>query len=101
MANDEKYEELSRQVETLRADLEKLTESIGDIARGEIELRRDQVRDAADEAVRRGRRMQNRARAEADRGLHEAADYVRERPLGAVMTAAAIGMVFGFLTAKK
>jgi ElaB/YqjD/DUF883 family membrane-anchored ribosome-binding protein len=102
MANaEEKYEELSKQVELLRADLARVTETVGELARAEVDEGRERVRGAAQEAVVRGRRMRDAARRQADEGLHEAADYVRERPFGAVAVAAALGMVFGFLTARK
>lgn len=98
---DDRYDELSKQIETLRGDLAKLTDTVGSLARDEFDERRDRVRGAAHDAAERGRAYGRRARAQADEGIHEAADYVRERPLGAVAAAAALGMVFGFLTARK
>ncbi|MGM0584328.1 MAG: DUF883 family protein [Pseudomonadota bacterium] len=98
---DDKYEELSKQIETLRGDMAKLTEAVGDVARSELESGRDRARGYAEETLERGRAAGRRVRAGADEGLHEAAEYVRERPLGTVLAAAAVGMLFGFLTAKR
>lgn len=109
---EDKYAELSKQIDMLRADLAKITETMGDVARMEVDDARAQlngaaaetrarVRGAASEATARGRRAARRARMEAERDVELAQDYIRERPLTAVAGAAAIGLVFGFLTSRR
>ncbi|SFI11445.1 glycine zipper domain-containing protein [Albimonas pacifica] len=98
---DDKYAELSKQIDALRADLSRITETMGDVARMEVEDAKGRVNGAAREAQARGRRAARRARAEAERDIEVAQDYVRERPLTAVAGAAALGLVFGFLTARR
>ena len=104
MANaptDDKYAELSKQIDELRLDLATITETMGEVARAEVDEATGRVKGAAREAKARGRRAARRARAEADRDIEIAQDYVRERPLTAVAGAAALGLVFGFLTARR
>ncbi|WP_339947005.1 hypothetical protein [uncultured Albimonas sp.] len=100
-STDDKYAELSKQIDSLREDLSKITETMGDVARMEVDDARGRVNGVAREAKARGRRAAHRARVEADRDVELAQNYVRERPLTAVAGAAAIGLVFGFLTARR
>ena len=100
-STDDKYAELSRRIDALRADLSRITDTMGDVARMEVEDAKGRVNGAAREAKARGRRAARRARLEADRDIEIAQDYVRERPLTAVAGAAAVGLVFGFLTARR
>ncbi|MDF2231107.1 hypothetical protein P2H44_00920 [Albimonas sp. CAU 1670] len=100
-STDDKYAELSKQIDALRADLSKITETMGDVARMEVEDAKGRVNGVTREAKARGRRAARRARMEAEQDIEIAQNYVRERPLTAVAGAAALGLVFGFLTARR
>ena len=98
---DARYEELQKQLETLRGDVTKLTDTLGKLARDEYDGARSKARGAAAEAVRRGEAVRDDAVARAELGIEEAAEYVRERPLTAVAGAAFIGLIFGYLSAPR
>lgn len=98
---EEKYDDLALQIDALRGDLAKITDSVGSIARDEAHTAKARINGAAQDAAERGRAAGRRARAEAEEGVAQASDYVRENPLTAVAGAAALGLVFGFLTARR
>ncbi|SDW80146.1 Membrane-anchored ribosome-binding protein, inhibits growth in stationary phase, ElaB/YqjD/DUF883 family [Albimonas donghaensis] len=98
---EDKYDDLSQQIDALRADLAGITESVGAIAREEAQSAKARVNGAVNDAAARGRAAGEHARAQAEDGVAHAADYVRENPLTAVAGAAALGLVFGFLTARR
>ncbi|MEE3101657.1 MAG: hypothetical protein VX463_18020, partial [Pseudomonadota bacterium] len=86
---EDKYEDLARQIDALRGDLAKITDSVGAIARDEAGAAKARVNGAVNEAAARGRAAGERARAQAEDGVAQAADYVRENPLTAVAGTAA------------
>ncbi|SEN22180.1 Membrane-anchored ribosome-binding protein, inhibits growth in stationary phase, ElaB/YqjD/DUF883 family [Palleronia salina] len=82
-------EELSRQVELLKGDIARLTDTIKDmgVAKG---------RAYSDEARRRANAM----RSEAEHKVDEVEEYVRENPATALGIAALVGLIVGFLTRR-
>ncbi|MBJ3761626.1 DUF883 family protein [Maribius pontilimi] len=93
-------EDLSAQVELLKADISRLTETIG-------ELGKAKGREYANEAKRRAESVRSEAeqRARAARGhaedkVDEIEAYVRQNPATALGIAAFIGLIVGFLTRR-
>ncbi len=98
---DAKYEELQKQLETLRGDVTKLTDTLQKLALDEYDGARSRAKGVVAQAKRRGEEMRDDAYARAELGIEEAAEYVREKPLTAVAGAAFIGLIFGYLSAPR
>lgn len=97
----DKYDELSDQIDTLRADISKIASSIGGIAESEADDARRRVKGAAKNAQTQARKLRREARRQGELQIEHASDYVRENPMTAVAAAAALGLVFGFITARR
>ena len=95
-AADEQAEML-RQIAELRADVERLTATLGATAQGRATGLLDQLQDlggAAEAAVK------DRV-AGAEAVLEQASDYARRKPLQALGLALGAGMVFGTLFGRR
>ena len=71
-------EELANQIDTIRADLQNLTSTVGRIAKGQV----------------------NRAQDKAMETANEAEEAIRRNPLQAVAIAAGLGFLFGVFTRR-
>lgn len=83
------YDDLSRQVETLKSDIRRLTESLGDYGRAK-------GRQYQSEAQRRADHFRDEAQGKAD----EIEAYVHENPATALGIAAGIGLLIGLLSRR-
>ena len=93
--------ELARQIAQLRADLEALTASLGDLAQGKASslLGQLQGRVAALGGTVEAAMMDKLAGAEAT--FDEVTDYARRKPLHALAMAAGVGILLGLLLGRK
>lgn len=82
-------DELADQVEALRNDLQKLTDTVSRIAKGQVSRAQHVARDQID-------RVQERAYETAQ----EAEDAIRRNPLSAVAIAVGLGFLFGLITRR-
>ena len=83
------YEDLSRQVDTLKADIRRLTDSLGSYGKAK-------GRYYQGEAQRRADHFRDEAQGKAD----EIEAYVHENPATALGIAAAIGLLLGLLSRR-
>ncbi len=93
-------EDLSRQVDLLKADIRRLTETITDMGKAK-------GRGYADEARRRANSVRTEAelraqemRGHADEKMDEVEAYVRQNPTTALGIAALVGVIVGFMTRR-
>lgn len=84
------YEKLSRQLDTLKADLSSLTEIIGGLGKAE-----------RDRLLAAGEARYAQAKGTAESYLHEGERYVREQPGTALGIAAALGFLVGFVMTSR
>lgn len=94
-------EDLAQQIDTLKADIARLTETMTSMgkqkayeARGDVEARAALLKERGMDAV-------DSAGHEIDRLTAEAERNVREKPMTALAIAAGVGVLVGFLTARK
>lgn len=93
-------EELSKQIEQLRKDVNEIAGTLGDLTRGQVTELRSRAEQRAGELRDRGRAMADDVGARARDLEHEAEDYVRRRPLQSLAIAAGVGVLIGFLTRR-
>ena len=82
-------EDLQRQVEMLKSDISKLTESLGDYGRGKS-------REVQEEARRRADALKSDAQEKYD----DIEAYVRQNPAQALGIAAGIGLLIGMFSRR-
>lgn len=90
--------DLSEEIETLRADVARLTETVGKLVGQQVDETRERIEERAEDVGRRGRAYAERARAEALAYENQAEEIIVRNPVTAVLTAAGIGFVFGLLS---
>lgn len=88
--SDERYEDLTHQIETLKGDISKLTQSLGALGRAE-----------ADRLGLKAQMKGEELRHSAEGYLHEGERYVRQQPAQALGIAAAAGFLVGFLISGR
>lgn len=88
---------LSEDLEALRGDIARLSETVNAIVRGEAEHLRERIGEQAEELRARGRAYGARARHEIDSIEHEAEEAIVRHPFSAVLMAAGIGLLLGVL----
>ena len=94
-------EDLARQINELRADLEKLTASLGDLAEGKVGGLLDALQSRLRDMGGNAETLVKDKLAGAEATLDEVADYARRKPLHALGIAAAAGMLFGLLFGRR
>ena len=92
--------ELHQQVETLKADIAKLTETITGLGKQKADATKEDLELRAALLKERGKAVADQANAEFQRIAADTERSVREKPLQALAIAAGIGLVLGFLTRK-
>lgn len=100
-ATETNVEELSRQIDALRADIAAITQTIGTIGREGSHAAADRLRAEASHLAARGGAELAALQAQAERAGEQAADMVRAQPVAAMGLAAALGFVVGLLTARR
>ena len=93
--------ELARQIAALRADLEALTTSLGDLAQGKASNLLDQLQSRMAELGGSAEAAMKVRLAGAEATFDEVTDYARRKPLHALAMAAVAGMVLGLLFGRK
>lgn len=83
-------ENVKEDVDALRADVEKLAQTIGKVAG-----------DRADAAKNAGRRKLDDARRVGEDVSERALEQVRAQPLGSLLTAFVVGLLLGFLFDRR
>jgi len=94
-------EDLARQIETLRADLSRIAETMGELARLRAEEQGDRLREARDHVGRMAEQEAQRIYRQAGEAMDHADTMIRERPAMAVGIAAGLGFLVGLMTARK
>ena len=95
------YEALSKQIETLKADLAKLTGTIADLGKSEKDRLVSAARAKGEDLKAAGEAQYAHARHTAEGYLRDGERYVREQPGTALGIAAAVGFVVGFLMTSR
>ena len=95
------YDDLSRQIETLRSDLSRLTETIGSIGRSERDKLVASARARGEDIKAAGEARYAEARHTAEGYIREGERYVREQPGSALGIAAAIGFLVGYVMTSR
>ncbi len=95
------YDDLSRQIETLRSDLSRLTETIGSIGRTEKDRLVASARARGEDLKAAGEAKYAEARHTAEGYMREGERYVREQPGSALGIAAAIGFLVGYVMTSR
>ena len=95
------YEDLSRQIETLKADLSGLADLIGGLGKTEGERLVAEARSRGEEMKAAGEARYARVRDTTEGYLREGERYVREQPGTALGIAAALGFLAGFVLTTR
>jgi ElaB/YqjD/DUF883 family membrane-anchored ribosome-binding protein len=94
-------DDLSQQVDTLKADISRLTETITAMGKQKAQSTKQDVELKALLLKERGKEALDSAGTEINRLSAEAERNVRERPMTALAIAAGIGLLVGLLTSRK
>lgn len=89
-AGDASLEEISAQIEALKADLAGLTDAVGHYGKG-------RYREARSEAERHARHV----RSEAEDYGRQAQDFIRDQPATALGLASGVGFLIGLLVSRR
>jgi ElaB/YqjD/DUF883 family membrane-anchored ribosome-binding protein len=101
-AKDEpSVQDLSDQIDTLRSDIEKLTELMGTLAKKKSNKARDRVSEMAEEAAAAMEDKTRHAMDEAGALRDQAETLVRRNPSAALGLATGIGFLVGLLLARR
>lgn len=99
-AGDESAD-LAQEIAALRADLERLTASLGDLAQGRAAGLLDALHARMQGLGGAAETLAKDKLAGAEATLDEVADYARRKPLHALAFAAGAGMVLGLLFGRR
>ncbi|NCO20752.1 MAG: DUF883 domain-containing protein [Rhodobacterales bacterium] len=94
-------EDLSEQLEALKADIATLTHTIGDIGRSKGEEVAGTLRGQAEAARDAGAAQIADVQRQLVSGAHDAEDYVRRNPATALGIAAGVGVLVGLISARR
>jgi ElaB/YqjD/DUF883 family membrane-anchored ribosome-binding protein len=97
---DGSIDDLMAQLETIRADVAKLTSILSKIATDEVDTARAKVRDAASTIGDQGERLAGAARDSAQSSAHEVEAAIQRNPLSAVLVAVGLGFLFGMFSRR-
>ena len=90
-------EDVSAQIETLKADIAALTRTLGEVGKSQARHAADDLRDRADHLRDQGRRYAHQAGEQADAAL----DTVRHQPVTAIAIAVGLGFLFGLAAGRR
>lgn len=94
-------EDVSRQIEALKADIAALTETIMGLGRAEAEEAGRRVRAAGHDLKARGEATLTDLEAGARRYVRDGEEFVRTQPGTALGIAAAAGFLIGMMTSRR
>ncbi|SLN39443.1 DUF883 family protein [Roseisalinus antarcticus] len=98
---DASLEDISAEMEILRADLRSLTEAMGNYGSARARDARDNVQDRANQAGERIRDGAADLRTDMERYGHQAEDLVRHQPGMALGAAAGLGFLMGLFASRR
>lgn len=93
-------DDLAAQIETIRADVAKLTALLSKAATDEMGAARGKMRDAASAIAGEGERLACAAREQAETSTREVESAIQRNPFGAIMVAVGLGFLFGMFTRR-
>lgn len=94
-------EDLARQMDALKNDLAKVTETLAEMGRAQGRALAGDLRAGAERARAEGERQAEFLQQRAEEMAMEATDMVRRQPAAAMGAAAGLGFLVGLLTARK
>jgi ElaB/YqjD/DUF883 family membrane-anchored ribosome-binding protein len=94
-------EDLSQQIKDLKADVAKLVETLGSMAKAEGEDLTEDMRARAEKLRKAGAARTAEAEARLSELASEAEVLARERPAAAMGVAAGVGFVLGLILARR
>ncbi len=94
-------EDLAQQIETLRADLSRIAETMGELARLRAEEQAERLREARDHVGRMAEQEARRIYRQAGDAMEQADEMIRERPAMAVGIAAGLGFLVGLMMSAR
>lgn len=94
-------EDLSRQIETLRADLAGLADIIKALGLAQARTAGEEVKDRAEAARAAGAQQAEELQARLDAMLLEADRLARDRPVAAMSIAAGFGFLIGLILGRR
>ncbi|MFD1911379.1 DUF883 family protein [Halodurantibacterium flavum] len=98
--NEPTTEDLSRQMDVLRADLARITETMTEMGRAQGRALADDLRGRAERAKAEGERQAEYLQHRAEEMVDEAAEMVRRQPAMALGVAAGLGFLLGLISRK-
>lgn len=98
---DPSLDDITAQLETLRADMAKLVETMASVGRTKTDAAAHSLADAATDLRRKGEENLGAVRDHSEAALVQAADYVRKRPTEAVAVAAGLGVLLGLFLNRR
>jgi len=93
--------DIAAQLETVKADLAALSQTMADYGRGKGAEARAHVNERANDLSDAARLKGEQARAEIDRMTAQTGDMVRSNPGAALGVAAGVGFLVGFLSSRR
>ncbi|MFC7705277.1 YqjD family protein [Plastorhodobacter daqingensis] len=94
-------EDLARQMDALKGDLAKITETLSELGKAQGRALADDVRARAERARAEGERQAEYLQHRAEEMVDEAADMIRRQPAMALGLAAGVGFLVGLMTSRK
>ncbi len=93
--------ETREQIEALRSEITRLSENIASVGQAKIEDYKAAVESLAQNAVASSLDAFKVARDQATNMEHQFEDQIRANPLRAILVAAGVGLLVGFLARRK
>ncbi len=93
--------DLTKQIDTLKSDISKLTSLVGELGTSKAAAARDAAREKAQELRSEGERYAKEAGQMAHDSAEAALDTVRRQPATAVALAVGIGFLVGLVTSSR
>ncbi|WOI56014.1 hypothetical protein [Palleronia sp. LCG004] len=93
-------EDLSRQIELLKTDIARLTETISEMGRAKGRTYADEARRRVNSVRADAEHRANEMRGHAEEKMDEVEAYVQQNPTTALGIAALVGVIVGFMTRR-
>lgn len=100
-SDDRSYEDVSAQIEALKADIAGLTQAIGQLGVAKTQEARAYAEGKAGEAKAKAQQGADYLRGQAEDAYGQANEFIQEKPAAALGIAAGLGFVIGTLLARK
>ncbi|QIE47330.1 DUF883 domain-containing protein [Pseudohalocynthiibacter aestuariivivens] len=100
-SGDTSVADLTDQIQTLKGDIAKITEILGEIGVEKRDQATAKLRETASEVRAQGERHLRDAQARAEDVGAQAADAVRQQPAAAIGIAVGVGFLIGLVTSRK